>query len=70
MGCFSDDLKEKMAAEGIVVEDYARYLDENFQLLTAEEQASYSVKSEAARIKAWDQYDKERRERLGTKASS
>ena len=62
IACFSDDLKEKMKAEGIVVEDYMTYLRENFILLPPQKQAAYSAMAEAARIEAWDQYDRERLE--------
>ena len=46
-------------AKGIVVDFYPTYLNERFSQLTPEQNASYAARSEAARIKAWDEYDRE-----------
>ena len=56
---FSDDLRKEMRAEGILVRDYGAYMQKRLCQLTPEQHASYAARSEAARIKAWDESDME-----------
>ncbi len=57
---FSNHLREKMKADGIVVDNYHIYLRQRWQALTAEEQAHYQQLSEAARQAAWDELEAEK----------
>ena len=57
---FSEHLREKMEADGIVVDNYQRYLRERWVALTAEEQAHYQQLSEAARQADWDEFEAEK----------
>ena len=59
---FSDDLKEELEAQGVVMQDFPRYLHGRFSQLAPEQLASYEARSEAIRQEQWDQFERERRE--------